>query len=286
MDAETAIVLFDEEYSRMAEVYDRNVVPRFAPMAGRVLDVAAIAPGERVLDLGCGTGNLALRAAERVGDSGSVTAIDLSFDAIQTAIRRAEEKGVAGVRFETMDARQILYPGGRFDAVLSCFGIPVFDPDRTFREAHRLLVEGGRMAFCEWSATEDPASRAFLELLQHHGTDEPPPRLRELREAVAFMRSSRDRQDLVSRQALTGMLHAAGFRDVQATTETAATRFADVQAYTDLRTSFGYVNRELEAMGPGGRADFETALAERLAPLRDEGDLVVPWEINYYLGTR
>src|SRR3989304_1736973 len=77
MNPEEVVLLFADEYSRMAETYDRNVTPHFAPIAEKVLELARPQSGEMFLDLGSGTGLLACLLAPRVAPQG-VVAIDLA----------------------------------------------------------------------------------------------------------------------------------------------------------------------------------------------------------------
>src|SRR5438477_305126 len=94
MNANEATLLYVDEFSRMAEAYDRNVVPRFEAIAQEVLRLANPKAGELVLDLGTGTGLLACLVAPLVRPQG-VVAIDLADGAISVASYRA---GNAGIR--------------------------------------------------------------------------------------------------------------------------------------------------------------------------------------------
>src|SRR3989304_3212973 len=127
MNPEEVVLLFADEYSRMAEAYDRNVTPRFAPIAERVLEAAAPKPGEMFLALGAGTGLVACLLAPRVAPQG-VVAIDLADGALARATYRAAVLGIKTIRFEMMEVRNIVYRGGLFDGVVSNLGIPYFGP--------------------------------------------------------------------------------------------------------------------------------------------------------------
>src|SRR6266545_6759778 len=92
MDLEEAARLLIDEYSRMARVYDVQAAPHHAPLVRRVLELAELEPGMSVIDVGCGTGNLAFEAVERVGPRGLVTGIDAALGAIRVATEKAEHR--------------------------------------------------------------------------------------------------------------------------------------------------------------------------------------------------
>src|SRR5207244_326877 len=99
----------------MAEAYDKNVTPRFEPIAQEVVRLADPKPNELFLDVGTGTGLLACLIAPRVLPQG-VVAIDLADGAISVASYRAGNAGIRNIRFEMLDSRNIVYHGKLFDA--------------------------------------------------------------------------------------------------------------------------------------------------------------------------
>src|SRR3972149_4843361 len=98
MNPEEVVLLFADEYSRMAETYDRNVTPHFGPIAEKVLELARPAPGGPFPGLGAGTGLLACLPAPKVAPQG-VVAIDLADGALATATYPAAGPGLGTVRF-------------------------------------------------------------------------------------------------------------------------------------------------------------------------------------------
>lgn len=146
-----------------AEVYDEFFVPAlFAEWAPRVADAAGVAPGNRVLDVACGTGVLAREAARRVGASGQVTGLDLNEGMLAVARTRAPGIDWRQGRAEAVDGAD-----GSFDAVVSQFGLMFFD-DRVaaLREMRRVLRPGGRLAVAVWAGIEDvPGYAAMIALL-------------------------------------------------------------------------------------------------------------------------
>ena len=130
-----------------ADRYD-SINARFGE---RLLDAVAPAPGERILEVGCGNGGVALELARRVGPTGAVVGVDLSGPMLAVGRRRAEEAGLPNATFEQADAQTHAFEAGAFDAVTSRFGVMFFDdPVAAFANLHRAVRPGGRLAVLCW----------------------------------------------------------------------------------------------------------------------------------------
>jgi SAM-dependent methyltransferase/GNAT superfamily N-acetyltransferase len=124
---------------------------RLAPGQAKLLDCAALAPGDRVLDVASGTGVVSFAAARSVGKAGSVVGVDLSGVMIETARRRADVHRVANVGFVRMDAGKLGFPDASFDVALCAMGLMyTTDPARALGEMRRALRPGGRLAVSAW----------------------------------------------------------------------------------------------------------------------------------------
>lgn len=124
-----------------------------APLGRAAMERAKIAPGERVLDVGCGCGATALELAERVGAAGAVLGIDISRPMLTRARERARQAGQAQLRFEHADAQTHDLAKASFDVLFSRFGVMFFsDPRAAFANLRRALAPGGRLAFVCWQA--------------------------------------------------------------------------------------------------------------------------------------
>ena len=131
--------------------------------APRVAKAAGIRPGDRVLDVACGTGVLTREAANRAGPRGNVTGLDLSPDMLAVAGRLSP-----GLKWQQGSADALPFADQSFDAVVSQFGL-MFFPDRVaaLREMMRVLVPGGRLAVAVWGSLDDtPAYAAEVELVE------------------------------------------------------------------------------------------------------------------------
>jgi demethylmenaquinone methyltransferase/2-methoxy-6-polyprenyl-1,4-benzoquinol methylase len=131
----------------------------------RAVDRAELAPGDSVLDVCCGTGDLAFELARRVSPGGHVVGCDFSEPMLDLAREKAADRGVESVRFEWADALQLPYDEGRFDAVTVGFGVRNFaDRDRGLREMARVLKPGGRLVVLEFTEPRRPPFSTFYSL--------------------------------------------------------------------------------------------------------------------------
>ena len=140
-------------WDRIAQLYRQEVDPRFASVVDSVLRRADLKPGERVLDLGTGTGSVAMRAAALVGPAGSVIGVDISPDMLALARRRLVEAGHSNVELREGRAEQLPADSGAFDALLASFSLMyVIDRAAAAREMRRVLRPGGRFVAAVWAA--------------------------------------------------------------------------------------------------------------------------------------
>lgn len=125
----------------------QRIAQELLPAAASVIEAAGLRRGERVLDVGCGTGNAALLAAER---GARVTGVDPAASLLELAVTDAEERGVKAT-FVTGDATRLPVADASFDAVLSVFGV-IFAPDAhaAAAELARVTAADGRIVLTAW----------------------------------------------------------------------------------------------------------------------------------------
>ena len=122
---------------------------QIGPLGLLAIDRAAPAPGECVLDLGCGCGQTTVQLGERVGPGGQVTGIDLSTVMLEQAKKRVVQHD--NVRFENADAQIARLPARTFDLAFSRFGVMFFaDPEAAFANVRSGLKASGRLTFVCW----------------------------------------------------------------------------------------------------------------------------------------
>ena len=166
-----------------------------------------IAPGERVLDIGCGCGATTREAATAAGPTGLAVGVDLSEQMLARGRELAEAEGVDNLRFVAGDCQvDELATDGLYDAAVSRFGVMFFeDPAAAFTNIGRALRPGGRLAFVSWAPMGQqgwlvvPAAAALAHVpLPSFGADGGPGMF-----------------SLADPAAVTDLLHKAGWRDVE-----------------------------------------------------------------------
>ena len=147
-----------------AAIYQDQIVPALMEeWAPRVAEAARIRPGQRVLDVACGTGVLTRAVALRAGPSGSVTGLDLSPRMLAIAARLSPT-----LIWREGSAEALPFPDESFDAVVSQFGLMfVPDPALALREMMRVLKPGGHLAVAVWASLSDtPVYAAEVALVE------------------------------------------------------------------------------------------------------------------------
>src|SRR5690349_16206867 len=150
-------------YNAASDAYDSPANTFWARFGRRTIERIGLKPGERVLDVCCGSGASAIPAAERVGSTGSVTGVDLSEKLLALARGKATAQGVKNIQFRTADMLDLPFPDRHFDAVVCVFGV-FFVPDMpaAVRSLWRVVKSGGALAITTWGPRFfEPANTAF-----------------------------------------------------------------------------------------------------------------------------
>jgi ubiquinone/menaquinone biosynthesis C-methylase UbiE len=244
-----------------AEVYERCFVPAiFGRWASQVADAARIAAGDRVLDVGCGTGVLARAAADRVAADGQVTGLDLNAGMLAVARRLRPN-----IDWRQGDATALPFPDGRYDVVLSQFALMYF-PDRAaaLKEMMRVLRPGGRLAIAVWGPFERATGYVILtEIAQ-----------RRCGQAAAdvltapFALGDEDR--------LLKLFKAAGIDEAVAELQHGTMAFPTIEAFVETEVKGSPLEALLDEEGYQG---LMAEARDKLQPFRaDGGEVVMPMD--------
>jgi SAM-dependent methyltransferase len=235
-----------------------------AAITSAILELAAPREGERVLDVGCGTGTTTLALRERVGAGGAVTGIDVSGPML--AVARARASGT-GVLFVEADAATHAFRP-EHDLLFSRFGVMFFaDPRLAFENLRRAAAPGGRLAFVCWRTADDNAwARAPLDAAGAlmPGVELPPPHAPG---PFAF----------VDRERVRGFLGGAGWREVAIERRDQVMYLgetAEAAAVTALR--IGPVARSVAGLDEDTRGRLRDRLAGALAAYATPAGVALP----------
>ena len=186
-------------WNKAAAYYDSFWSEQLRPAQDLMQSLAALQPGERVLDIACGTGLVTLRAAEAVGSRGFVAASDISEDMVASVAAAAAARGFGG-DFRRMDAEALQHPDAEFDAVLCALGLMyVAEPPNAVREMRRVLRPGGRAAAAVWGARRNCGWAEIFPIVERRTASDVCP--------MFFA--------LGTGSALAGAFRSAGFADVR-----------------------------------------------------------------------
>jgi ubiquinone/menaquinone biosynthesis C-methylase UbiE len=155
-------------YNAAADFYDAAPLGFWNYFGHRTVELLSPSIGARVLDVCCGTGASALRAAELVGPRGKVIGVDVAKELLELAQAKADQKQLTNIDFELGDMLSLKFPSDSFDAVVCVFGI-FFVPDMQMavRELWRCVRPGGQMAVTTWGKDLfEPANNAFWQSIK------------------------------------------------------------------------------------------------------------------------
>lgn len=268
MDEQRAADLFD----LVADDYDNVGVDFFGPIASGLVEQLAPRPGEHVLDVGCGRGEVLLPMAAAVGASGRAVGIDVSAAMVEIARSEAERAGVS-VELHAVDGMVTGLPPASFDVLASSlvlFFMP--DPQGAVRAWRELLRPSGRLGISTFGPyTERWRDEVDAVLLRYA-----PPEVRDARTTGATGAFASD-------EAMEQLVRDAGFDHVRTVTTTVRPRFDDVAHWRRWSRSVGQRvlwDRIPADELPGVEAELAAAIDRFVAA---EGHLGFDQQIRYTL---
>ena len=254
---------------------DRRVA-LWRSVSERMLDLASVGVGSRVLDVAAGTGDDALLAVRRVGPSGHVLATDLSAHMLEIAAELGRQAGVTNIETHLMDAERVDLPPDAFDAVICRNGL-MFIPDlRTaLLGLRRVLRPGGKIAAVVFSSEEkNPVVAIAQEIvrrigrLPRHAPGEP----------GWFA--------LGAPGVLEAAFRAAGFRDVAVEPISTTRRAASIQDVVHAMQDNPVLSEPLSHLGPAEREQASREMVEALRGFAGPDGFDAPGESLLAVGTK
>lgn len=239
------------------------------PWVPGLIAMAALRPGERVLDLACGSGIVARAAAPAVGPTGRVTGLDIN-QAMLAVARSLPPPAGAPVAWVESDAGAMHFPEAAFDAILCQQGLQFFpDKPSAVREMRRVLAPSGRAVVSVWKSA-GPYNVAVAQALERHVGAE----------TASKYRASRVVPDA---GALRRLFVDAGFRDVEIRASTLSIRLPSIQTFVLGHLSGIPIAGAVAALGTEQRAALASEVKAALEPYADGDGVAVPDEVNVAL---
>ncbi|GAB3352189.1 methyltransferase domain-containing protein [Lysobacter tyrosinilyticus] len=231
----------------------------------RMIELAGIGPGHRVLDIATGIGEPALLAASRVGPAGRVVATDISSRMLDIARERAMASGLTNVEFMEADAERLCFPDGSFDAILWRWGpSDLTDPSNALVAIRRMLRPSGSFAGAVWEA--GPRARPLASLAS------------DVTREMFDLPAESAAEPSSPGHSLERQMRDAGFLDVRVEEVSLTLQFASTddctQYLVDVSPAFAAL---LSDKTPQQLAEFRHRLAEKLQRhTQAEGGIRIP----------
>jgi SAM-dependent methyltransferase len=261
------------------ELYQRYGVAAIGTAkAQELVTLAALQPGERVLDVACGTGVVTRQAAQAVGSTGQGVGLDINDGMLQVA-RTVTPPAGAPITWREGSVLALPFPEATFDVVLCQWGLEFF-PDRAhgLQEMARVLVPAGRLGLRVWRAlARQPFQTAVLAALDRHlfGGQDVPSRATVLQPFT-----------LADAAEVRALVADAGFHDIHIRIMTLPIRFASVEAYTLSFLSLIPIAGEVAAMEETARTRMIQGIVAALHPFVTEEGLAAPAEDHVVLARK
>lgn len=280
-DAEKFRQVTRAQWENAAEAWDRwaPLLARWlGPATEAMLDMAAVGPGARVLDVAAGAGEQTLAAARRAGAEGRVLATDISPSILRYALGAARRAGLANVETLELDGeRHDTLPEASFDAAISRVGLIYFpDQQRALAGIRRALKTGGRFAAVVYSTAEKNPFFSLPVGIIRRRAQLPPP-----------LPGQPGPFSLGGEGVLAKALEQAGFRDVEVRRVESPVRLPSAAECVRFeRESFGALHQMMAAMSESERAETWKEIEAALGKFETKDGFVGPCEMLVGAGTK
>lgn len=266
----------------LAQPFESRVVPLWQEVYDSLIVRAEIETKSRVLDLGTGTGEVAIRAGKITGPQGFVVGSDSSKEMIRIAEEKAHRLGLTNVSFRQMNMEALDLPDDSFNRVVGNYSVCCcFDYKSTLSEAFRVLKRKGKLTYNHNGPGEPLEFQLMLKLLEKYRSSKPSGKLRAIREANALQ----DRAWSQYRDpfAALNLMRTVGYRLPEATLTQRTVKYRSAREYLNRLLKLSWKS-EAEEMSEKTFGEFVKEALSLLAPFSDNSELVIKDEMVFFTG--
>lgn len=262
------------DWDKIAEKFD-IWLPQLAPVGDAVLNALDAQPGDRIIDLGSGTGEPALTLARSMDGQIQITGIDAADGMVKVAQGKVTSEALKGISFQTMPAENMSFADNTFDRALCRFGVMLFaDPLQGMKEMHRVLKPGGRYSLAVWSTPETMLTLHWTyQVFQDRITEEFYPPLAKV--------TSLGAPGIVER-----LMQDAGFSDITVETNTFHYQFDSFDAYWDAVETSDLLKMQYDALPDEQRGEIRNEVGRFARDFVIDGNLVIPHDYLLVYGNK
>lgn len=262
------------DWAAIAEKFDLWL-PQIAPVGEALLAGLAAQAGDKIIDLGSGTGEPALTLARQMAGQVDITGVDSAGPMVDVAQRKVADEGLTNTRFIHMPAEQLDFADNHFDRAMSRFGVMLFnDSQQGLNEIQRVLKPGGHFSIAVWSTPETmPTLLWSYDVFSKRIAEDAAPPLHKV-------------TSLGQPGVLDEMLAKAGFSEFSIESHTFHYHFDSFDAYWDIVEASGILKQQYDALPVDQHAEIRNEIAVLANIHMSENGLVIPHDFLLATGVK
>ncbi|MGD8570526.1 MAG: class I SAM-dependent methyltransferase [Gammaproteobacteria bacterium] len=262
------------DWDKIAEKFD-IWLPQIAPVGDALLAALETQPGDKIIDMGSGTGEPALTLARRMKDEIDITGIDAAEGMVKVAQKKVTDENLSGIRFTTMPAENMSFADNSFDRALCRFGVMLFkDPLQGLKEMGRVLKPDGRFALAVWSTSDTMRTMQWSYEVFKHRLDE------EYHPPLAKVTS------LGKPGLMEDLLHQAGLNRFTIEAKTFHYQFESFDDYWNAVEASDILKMQYDALPDDQRHQIRDEVGEFARDFVKDGNLVIPHDYLLVSGNK
>ena len=253
-------------WDRTAPKYGQAGPPIFSISAQRLLELLSLELGDRLLDVACGRGGVAIPAAQIVGPAGQVTATDYSPSMVAEAEKEAKKHRLSNITCACMEAQNLEFPDNSFDALTCGFALFFFpDMRKALAEMRRVLLPGGKVGLSLWGKGAIVPQWPILgETIKEYSLQPVVPN------PIAW-----------KPEDIEALLTSAGFSDIDMIEERYDLPFREASEVWEFTLSLGPIEVMLEQLSKNKRQEFIDAFLSRIQELATPEGIPANFRVLY-----